>query len=112
MVLGPHKRAAVEKHIAQRLEVLQRTSPRNYVHSLRDESSFEENSLLIEAMTVNETYFYRESDQFDAMVRVLLPDILTRKSPGSPIRIWSIPCATGEEPYSIALWLLEHFPPN
>ena len=65
---------------------------------------------LINAMTVNETWFYREDYQFRALSKEMLPDILSRKTPGSPLRIWSIPCASGEEPYSIALWLMENWP--
>ena len=65
---------------------------------------------VINAMTVNETWFYREDYQFKALVNNMLPDILSRKAPGMPLRIWSVPCASGEEPYSIALWLMENWP--
>jgi chemotaxis protein methyltransferase CheR len=59
---------------------------------------------------VNETYFYREEHQFDCMVRHLLPEITAKKRKGERVRIWSMPCSTGEEPYSIALYLLENWP--
>jgi chemotaxis protein methyltransferase CheR len=61
-------------------------------------------------MTVNETYFFREAYQFDCLVRDLLPDVVRRKRLGERIRIWSVPSSTGEEPYSIAIYLLEHWP--
>jgi chemotaxis protein methyltransferase CheR len=60
-------------------------------------------------MTVNETYFFRESYQFDCLVNHMLDEIAARKRPGSRIRIWSIPSSTGEEPYSIAIYLLERW---
>jgi chemotaxis protein methyltransferase CheR len=60
-------------------------------------------------MTVNETYFYREDYQFDALVQHVLPQIARQRPPGEPIRIWSLPCSTGEEPYSIAMQILENW---
>ncbi len=61
-------------------------------------------------MTVNETYFFREAYQFDCMVNDLLAEVVRRKRPGERIRIWSVPSSTGEEPYSIAIYLLERWP--
>ena len=64
---------------------------------------------LINAFTVNETYFNREEHQLRCMTSDLLGDITREKKPGESIRIWSIPCSTGEEPYSIAMWLMENW---
>ena len=65
---------------------------------------------LINAFTVNETYFYREEHQLRCLSRSILPEVTSGHRPGDRIRIWSVPCSTGEEPYSIALWLLENWP--
>jgi chemotaxis protein methyltransferase CheR len=59
---------------------------------------------------VNETYFYREDHQLRCMTSDLLGRIVQRKKKEAAIRIWSIPCSTGEEPYSIAMWLMENWP--
>jgi chemotaxis protein methyltransferase CheR len=59
---------------------------------------------------VNETYFYREEHQLRCLSRALLPEVVRRRGPGDLVRIWSVPCSSGEEPYSIALWLLENWP--
>jgi chemotaxis protein methyltransferase CheR len=68
---------------------------------------------LINQLTVNETYFLREDYQFDSMLRTVLPDVLARRGGANrivgPIKILSLPCSTGEEPYSIALRLLEEW---
>lgn len=68
---------------------------------------------LINELTVNETYFLREDRQFGDLISILLPRIMaTRRATYSrdPIRILSLPCSTGEEPYSIGLRLLEEWP--
>jgi chemotaxis protein methyltransferase CheR len=65
---------------------------------------------LVNSLTVNETYFYREEHQLRCLARDLLPEIIRGRGPGDLLRIWSMPCSTGEEPYSVALWLLENWP--
>jgi len=69
----------------------------------------EELERLISMFTVNETYFYREEYQLRCLTSTLLDRITSHKKPGQSIRLWSIPCATGEEPYSMAIWLLENW---
>ncbi|HEY4085485.1 MAG TPA: protein-glutamate O-methyltransferase CheR, partial [Bryobacteraceae bacterium] len=63
----------------------------------------------INAFTINETYFYREDDQLRCLTADLLGERTKHKRPGDSVRIWSVPCSTGEEPYSIAMWLLENW---
>ena len=67
---------------------------------------------LINELTVNETYFLREDHQLDALLHSALPRIVAERRASrsrDPIRILSLPCSTGEEPYSIALRLLEEW---
>jgi chemotaxis protein methyltransferase CheR len=63
----------------------------------------------VNAFTVNETYFYREEHQLRCLTGDLLSERSEGKRRGATIRIWSAPCSTGEEPYSIAIWLLENW---
>jgi len=63
----------------------------------------------INSFTVNETYFYREDNQLRCLSRSLLPEIVRDRGPGDLVRLWSVPCSTGEEPYSLAIWLLENW---
>jgi chemotaxis protein methyltransferase CheR len=65
---------------------------------------------LISRMTVNETYFLRESYQLDCLVGSVLPRVLADGGGDGTVRILSIPCSTGDEPYSIAITLLERWP--
>jgi chemotaxis protein methyltransferase CheR len=60
---------------------------------------------LIAQLTVGETYFFRDPEQFDALRRVVLPEILDRKQSVRQLRIWSAGCANGAEPYSLAILL-------
>ncbi len=60
-------------------------------------------------MTVNETYFFREDYQLKALVEGILPDLAARRPAAKSIRIWSVPCSSGEEPYSLAIYILEHW---
>lgn len=64
---------------------------------------------VINALTINETYFYRELDQMRLLCSELIPRI-DRCS--GPIRILSLPCSTGEEPYSVAIYCKENLPPD
>lgn len=104
------KRYFVDKRLVERMQATGADSFRSYFLGLRFERSSDELQALVNAMTVNETYFFREAYQFDCMVNSLLDEVVRRKAPGERIRIWSIPSSTGEEPYSIAIYLLERWP--
>jgi chemotaxis protein methyltransferase CheR len=65
---------------------------------------------LVNELTVGETYFFRIQPHFDALRNVILPDVVKRRAAEKRLRIWSAGCATGEEPYSIAMLLLETVP--
>jgi len=104
------KRYFVDKRLVERIEATGAEDFRSWFIALRFESRGEELQQLVNAMTVNETYFFREAYQFDCMVNDILNDVVKRKRPGGRIKIWSIPSSTGEEPYSIAIYLLERWP--
>ena len=61
---------------------------------------------LTNALSVQETYFWREMDQINALAEAVLPELVAQHG-GFPIQIWSAACATGEEPLSIAMRLNE-----
>lgn len=63
--------------------------------------------LLMETLTIGETYFFRNSAQFNALRERILPDLVRRRSETRYVRMWSAGCATGEEPYSLAIILHE-----
>ncbi len=104
------KRYFVDKRLVERIEATGADNFRSWFIALRFDTKGDELQALVNAMTVNETYFFREAYQFDCMVNSLLAEVVQRKRPGERIRIWSVPSSTGEEPYSIALYLLERWP--
>ena len=66
--------------------------------------------IIINAITTNETFFFRHENQFNLLYEVVLPEIMKKKENGQKeIRIWSGASSTGEEPYSLAIALLEFF---
>jgi chemotaxis protein methyltransferase CheR len=108
MIFGESKRYYIERRIAERMAA---TGIRRFSAYLAHvEADNDEVEHLINVFTVNETYFYREEHQLQCLGRSLLPSIIQHRKPGDLVRIWSVPCSTGEEPYSIAIWLLENWP--
>lgn len=105
-----NKRYFVDKRLIERIEATQSESFRNYFTTLRFQTSGQELQQLTNSMTVNETYFFREDYQFKCLVDSMLPAVCATKKPGTRLRIWSIPSSSGEEPYSIAIYLIEHWP--
>ncbi len=69
-----------------------------------------EMDLLVNSVTVSETHFFRDEAQMDAIFKQVLPQIITRKRILRTLRIWSAGCASGEEPYSLAIMLRELLP--
>jgi chemotaxis protein methyltransferase CheR len=96
------------KYIDKRSSELGFDNFRKYFFKLRfDDKSGEEFQELMNAITVNETYFFREKDQFEVLVNNILPELHERMPASKPLRILSSPCSTGEEPYSIILHIIE-----
>lgn len=106
----PSKRYFVDKRLAERAASNGCASFREYFAMLRFESSGREWQALVNEMTVNETYFMREDYQFEAMVNALLPELVERRRADTPLRIWAVPSSSGEEAYTIAMFLLERWP--
>ena len=102
------KRYYIDRRLAERIAATGSTSFQSYFAILRSDAD-DEIEHLVNAFTVNETYFYREDHQLRCMTSNLLDEVIRGKRVGEPIRIWSIPCSTGEEPYSVAIWLMENW---
>jgi chemotaxis protein methyltransferase CheR len=108
MIFNEQKRYYIERRIKDRVQKLGLNSVASYLRVIVAQPG--EMEALVNAFTINETYFYREETQLAALGRSLLPQVVNNRRPGDLVRIWSLPCASGEEPYSIAIWLLENWP--
>jgi chemotaxis protein methyltransferase CheR len=100
-------RFIVEKRLARRVRECGLGSFAAYHMLLRDVSAGDEEfSNVVDTLTTNETYFFRELGQMRALIDEIIPDLLERRrSVGieSPIGIWSAGCSSGEEPYTIVI---------
>jgi chemotaxis protein methyltransferase CheR len=65
---------------------------------------------VVDALTTNETFFFRDHHPFEAMKKVVVPKLIQDRANLRRLTIWCAACSTGQEPYSIAMMLKEHFP--
>lgn len=104
------ERYRLEHCLANRLAELEVDGFKRYIHKLKNEGIIrKELNHLFDAITINETYFFRTQAQINAFRRFLVPAIMQRnESVTAPaLRVWSAGCSSGEEPYTLALTLLE-----
>src|SRR3989338_4867502 len=112
LVLDATRPGPLQGAVAERMAARQTGSAQEYYHFLRfhPEGPLELKTFL-ERLTIGETSFFRHAAQFEALRHSLLPDLLQRRREGPrALTIWSAGCATGEEPYSLAITLLETVP--
>lgn len=65
---------------------------------------------VVEAMTTNETSFFRDIHPFEALRKAVLPELMTLRSDSRQLRVWSAACSSGQEPYSLAMLMRDSFP--
>ncbi|MBI5639180.1 MAG: protein-glutamate O-methyltransferase CheR [Nitrospirae bacterium] len=99
------KKYLIENRLVKVLQENNLSSYEEYL-SLMQSGNGNELSRLYDAITTNETFFFREQQQIDVLIDLLVPGIIKDK-PGKAIQIWSAACSTGEEPYTIGMLLAE-----
>jgi len=99
----------LEKRLQHRLREKQLGSFTDYYYLLLYGPEREDElARVVDVLTTNETYFFREGNQLRTLAEEVLPEVMERKGGRRRIRIWSAGCSTGEEPYTLAILLLEH----
>lgn len=105
LVFPDGRRAALAAGLAASMRHANTRDPNSYLAQLvADPMALEQ---LVGEITVGETYFFREPDQFEAIREEIIPALARRRAAGHHLRVWSAGCASGEEPYSIAILLRE-----
>jgi len=102
-------RFLLERRLSRRLRLHHLKDFRDYYRLLLyDKKKEEELSAVIDILTVNETFFFREQSQLKAFSDEILPEVRETRKEKKRLRIWSAGCSTGEEPYTIAMLILEY----
>jgi chemotaxis protein methyltransferase CheR len=104
--LSPDKQYLVESRLIPLAQRAGLQGIPELVQRLRAGSAALEASV-VEAMTTNETFFFRDKIPFDQLSEVVIPSLLRARASRRSLRIWSAACSTGQEPYSIAMCLKE-----
>jgi two-component system, chemotaxis family, CheB/CheR fusion protein len=104
-----YKRPSLTRRIDKRMAELKIESHQEYLEHL--EANPPEFVELFNAILINVTSFFRDPEAWRYMADTILPRILATKTPNEPIRVWSAGCASGEEPYSLAILLAEALEP-
>ena len=110
--LSPDKKVLVATRLAKRLRQLQLGGYGEYCERLRSPDGEEELRFLIDRISTNHTHFFREMKHFDFLREKVFPAWQAKSGAvDAPFRVWSAASSTGEEPYSLAIHLAEHFAP-
>lgn len=111
--LADHKQALLTARLQPRLRALGLDTFGAYFSLVSADEA--ERVQMLDRISTNETHFFREPRQFELLERTVLPrwhEQVRRGARSRTIRVWSAACSTGEEPYSLAMLLLHHCPPE
>ena len=110
MFLAEAKKDFLENRLLKRMRATNMATPYWYYRFLLANRKAEL-LVFLDCLTINETSFFRNGPQFELFRNVILPDVTRReRESGKKLRIWSAGCSTGEEPYSIAMTVLDTVP--
>ncbi len=110
IALGPEREYLMEARLAPIAEQEGFTCVTELVRSLTGKTSTDLHWKVIEAMTTNETSFFRDIKPFEALRNKVLPQLIQNREKERQVSVWCGACSTGQEPYSLSIMLREHFP--
>ena len=110
IALHEGKAALVYSRLAKRLRTLGLSNFAEYIALVESPQGKDERQAMTAALTTNVTRFYREPHHFDHLRDVVMPKLAATARAGGRVRLWSAACSNGQEPYSMALTVLEKLP--
>lgn len=110
IILEPGKEYLVETRLLPVLRKTEIESLERLVNILKTKTNPALRDLVIEALTTNETLFFRDLEPFEVLRSTIIPELITKRACTRTLRIWSAACSTGQEPYSIAMLIRDRFP--
>ncbi|MGE3777393.1 MAG: protein-glutamate O-methyltransferase CheR, partial [Pirellulaceae bacterium] len=110
IVIEPEKSYLIESRLSPVARRHGFASTAELIRAIRDRRQADLQRQVVEAMTTNETSFFRDLHPFESLRTSILPDLTQRRRTQQRLAIWSAACSTGQEIYSIAMLLREHFP--
>ncbi len=110
LVFDVSRRSALSVVVRDRVERTRHGSVAEYLVWVESPAGAAERQRLLDTVTIQETHFFRNLPQLDALRASVLPELVARaRTAGRPLTIWSAGCSTGEEPYTLAMILLDLF---
>jgi chemotaxis protein methyltransferase CheR len=110
IVLEPGKQYLVESRLAPLVKQRNLNSIAELIAEVRSQPGNGLSRQIVEAMVTTESLFFRDHHPFEALRKVVIPDLINRRRDERTLRIWCAASSTGQEPYSVAMLLREHFP--
>lgn len=106
--LGENKQYLVTNRVRRLLEEHGLSTFGELVRTLKSGGNRRLKDQVVDVMTTNETFWFRDTYPFEHLKTVLLPELMARRHEKGPIRIWSAACSSGQEPYSISMAVEEY----
>jgi chemotaxis protein methyltransferase CheR len=109
-LIDPSRNGLFETRLTPIAKLAGASTLEDFVSILRVDQTPHLHRAVAEAMTINETSFFRDGRPFDVLREIILPRLIERNSAERSLRIWSAASSTGQEAYSLAMLICEHFP--
>ena len=109
IVIDAGKEYLAEARLAPLVSEQQCTSLQELLSRLRKQPFNGLHRKVLDAMTNNETWFFRDANPFHALTSLVIPELMKRRESERRIFIWSAACSSGQEPYSVAMTIRENF---
>jgi chemotaxis protein methyltransferase CheR len=110
IVLEPGKEYLVEARLMPLARQAGASTVSEFVLRAQQRPEPEIQRRIVDALTTNETSFFRDGEPFTAMTTMVMPELLSRRASTRHLRVWSAACSSGQEPYTLAMQLQDHLP--